>query len=57
MSFSFFLSLNKFTLVTALNLLEDLAYEVTDHMVAGNPVETIRKYFPETWIWDIVTVK
>ena len=19
--------------------------------------ETIRKYFPETWVWDIVTVK
>lgn len=19
--------------------------------------ETIRKYFPETWIWDLVTVK
>ncbi|KAM9639321.1 alpha-2-macroglobulin-like isoform 3-T3 [Morphnus guianensis] len=42
--------------VTALNLLEDLDYEITEHMVAGNPVETIRKYFPETWIWDIVSV-
>uniref|UniRef100_A0A8C0FYQ5 Alpha-2-macroglobulin n=1 Tax=Bubo bubo TaxID=30461 RepID=A0A8C0FYQ5_BUBBB len=26
------------------------------HMVAGNPTETVRKYFPETWIWDIVSV-
>ncbi|XP_052644953.1 alpha-2-macroglobulin-like isoform X2 [Harpia harpyja] len=42
--------------VTALNLLEDLDYEITEHMVTGNPVETIRKYFPETWIWDIVSV-
>ncbi|NXH62692.1 A2MG protein, partial [Rhabdornis inornatus] len=25
-------------------------------MVDGNPVETVRKYFPETWIWDIVSV-
>ncbi|NXR77610.1 A2MG protein, partial [Pycnonotus jocosus] len=22
----------------------------------GNPMETVRKYFPETWIWDIVSV-
>ncbi|XP_049678524.1 alpha-2-macroglobulin-like isoform X1 [Accipiter gentilis] len=42
--------------ITALNLLEDLDYEITEHMVSGNPVETIRKYFPETWIWDIVSV-
>ncbi|XP_030336688.1 alpha-2-macroglobulin-like isoform X2 [Strigops habroptila] len=42
--------------MTALNLLEDLDYEVAEHMVAGNPVETVRKYFPETWIWDIVSV-
>ncbi|NWI76514.1 A2MG protein, partial [Dryoscopus gambensis] len=25
-------------------------------MVDGNPTETVRKYFPETWIWDIVSV-
>ncbi|NXF78872.1 A2MG protein, partial [Sclerurus mexicanus] len=25
-------------------------------MVNGNTMETVRKYFPETWIWDIVTV-
>ncbi|XP_056197781.1 alpha-2-macroglobulin-like isoform X2 [Falco biarmicus] len=42
--------------VTAWNLLEDVDYEITDHIVAGNPVETVRKYFPETWIWDIVSV-
>ncbi|XP_010083348.1 PREDICTED: alpha-2-macroglobulin-like, partial [Pterocles gutturalis] len=27
-------------------------YEIMEQ----NPVETIRKYFPETWIWDIVSV-
>ncbi|XP_067387171.1 alpha-2-macroglobulin-like, partial [Emydura macquarii macquarii] len=27
-----------------------------DHIVEG-PMETIRKYFPETWIWDLVTVQ
>ncbi|KAF1410820.1 Alpha-2-macroglobulin, partial [Spheniscus humboldti] len=42
--------------IAALTLLEDLDYEITEHMVAGNPVETVRKYFPETWIWDIVSV-
>uniref|UniRef100_A0A8C4V2R6 Alpha-2-macroglobulin n=1 Tax=Falco tinnunculus TaxID=100819 RepID=A0A8C4V2R6_FALTI len=42
--------------ITAWNLLEDVDYEITDHIVAGNPVETVRKYFPETWIWDIVSV-
>ncbi|GAB0177414.1 alpha-2-macroglobulin-like [Grus japonensis] len=42
--------------ISALNLLEDLEYEIVDHMAAGNPVETVRKYFPETWIWDIVSV-
>ncbi|NXM49941.1 A2MG protein, partial [Gymnorhina tibicen] len=25
-------------------------------MVDDNPMETVRKYFPETWIWDIVSV-
>ncbi|XP_065440718.1 alpha-2-macroglobulin-like isoform X1 [Chrysemys picta bellii] len=26
-------------------------------IIAHDPVETIRKYFPETWIWDLVPVK
>ncbi|NXI39313.1 A2MG protein, partial [Galbula dea] len=42
--------------ITALNLLEDFDDELMEHLVAGNPVETTRKYFPETWIWDIVSV-
>ncbi|XP_064904471.1 alpha-2-macroglobulin-like isoform X3 [Columba livia] len=42
--------------ITAMNLLEDLDYEITEHINADSPVETIRKYFPETWIWDIVSV-
>ncbi|NXL68044.1 A2MG protein, partial [Chordeiles acutipennis] len=42
--------------ITALNLLEDLDYEMTEPLVAGHSVETVRKYFPETWIWDIVPV-
>ncbi|NWR79938.1 A2MG protein, partial [Centropus unirufus] len=42
--------------LSALGLLEDLQYEIGDHMVDGSPVETIRKYFPETWIWDLVSV-
>ncbi|NXJ86026.1 A2MG protein, partial [Trogon melanurus] len=42
--------------ITAMNLLEDFNDEIMEHMVAGNPMETIRKYFPETWIWDIVSV-
>uniref|UniRef100_A0A8C8AKW8 Alpha-2-macroglobulin n=1 Tax=Otus sunia TaxID=257818 RepID=A0A8C8AKW8_9STRI len=41
--------------VTALNLLDDLDDEMAEHMGAGNPTETVRKYFPETWIWDIVS--
>ncbi|KAM7180777.1 alpha-2-macroglobulin-like [Macrochelys suwanniensis] len=28
-----------------------------DHFIDHGPVETIRKYFPETWIWDLVPVK
>ncbi|NXD78693.1 A2MG protein, partial [Halcyon senegalensis] len=42
--------------ITALNLLEDFDHEIMEHVVIGNPVETIRKYFPDTWIWDIVSV-
>uniref|UniRef100_A0A8B9ZRX2 Alpha-2-macroglobulin n=1 Tax=Anas zonorhyncha TaxID=75864 RepID=A0A8B9ZRX2_9AVES len=32
------------------------SYEMMEETDAGHPVETIRKYFPETWIWDIVSV-
>ncbi|NXM97807.1 A2MG protein, partial [Sylvia borin] len=31
-------------------------YDMVEDMVDGNPMETVRKYFPETWIWDIVSV-
>ncbi|NXV10081.1 A2MG protein, partial [Cettia cetti] len=31
-------------------------YEMAEDVVDGNPMETVRKYFPETWIWDIVSV-
>ncbi|NXY37637.1 A2MG protein, partial [Pomatorhinus ruficollis] len=31
-------------------------YEMAEDMTDGNPMETVRKYFPETWIWDIVSV-
>ncbi|NXT14606.1 A2MG protein, partial [Prunella fulvescens] len=27
-----------------------------EDVVDGNPMETVRKYFPETWIWDIISV-
>ncbi|NXK54707.1 A2MG protein, partial [Chauna torquata] len=42
--------------ISALRLLDDSDYATMEGMDAGNPVETIRKYFPETWIWDIVSV-
>ncbi|NXE97117.1 A2MG protein, partial [Menura novaehollandiae] len=42
--------------ITAMNLLHDFDYDMTEDIVDGNPVETVRKYFPETWIWDIVSV-
>ncbi|NWI54847.1 A2MG protein, partial [Calyptomena viridis] len=42
--------------ITAMNLLEDLEYDTAEHMLNDNTVETVRKYFPETWIWDIVSV-
>ncbi|XP_071413403.1 alpha-2-macroglobulin-like isoform X1 [Pithys albifrons albifrons] len=41
--------------ITAMNLLEDLAYDI-EGMANGDTVETVRKYFPETWIWDIISV-
>ncbi|NXN42243.1 A2MG protein, partial [Rhinoptilus africanus] len=46
----------KESILLALHLLDDFDYELTEHMAAGNPVETVRKYFPETWIWDVVSV-
>ncbi|XP_063999535.1 alpha-2-macroglobulin-like isoform X3 [Pogoniulus pusillus] len=42
--------------ITALNLLEDFDDEIMEHRDAGSPLETVRKYFPETWIWDTVSV-
>ncbi|NXV71443.1 A2MG protein, partial [Atlantisia rogersi] len=41
--------------IPALHMLQKMDFEVMDHMVDGNPQETVRKYFPETWIWDIVS--
>ncbi|NXR25207.1 A2MG protein, partial [Cinclus mexicanus] len=45
---------------TVLSILKvDLRITITwrkKDMVDGNPMETVRKYFPETWIWDIVSV-
>ncbi|KAL2311201.1 hypothetical protein Nmel_002893 [Mimus melanotis] len=43
-------------IVTTMNLHGELAYDMVEDMVDGNPMETVRKYFPETWIWDIVSV-
>ncbi|NXS02962.1 A2MG protein, partial [Oxylabes madagascariensis] len=31
-------------------------YDMAEDTVDGNPMETVRKYFPETWIWDIISV-
>ncbi|XP_074445014.1 alpha-2-macroglobulin-like isoform X1 [Larus michahellis] len=42
--------------ISALHMPDDFDYDLTEHMAAGNPAETVRKYFPETWIWDIVSV-
>ncbi|NXS91160.1 A2MG protein, partial [Jacana jacana] len=42
--------------IPAMHLLDDFDHDITDHMAADNPVETVRTYFPETWIWDIVSV-
>uniref|UniRef100_A0A8C3TXJ6 Alpha-2-macroglobulin n=1 Tax=Catharus ustulatus TaxID=91951 RepID=A0A8C3TXJ6_CATUS len=43
-------------IVLTMNLHEELAYDMVEDMVDGNSLETVRKYFPETWIWDIVPV-
>ncbi|XP_063250386.1 alpha-2-macroglobulin-like isoform X2 [Prinia subflava] len=42
--------------VSTMNLHRELSYEMAEDMVDGSPTETVRKYFPETWIWDIVSV-
>ncbi|KFV74295.1 Alpha-2-macroglobulin, partial [Dryobates pubescens] len=34
----------------------DFDDEVMEHRADGSPLETIRRYFPETWIWDTVSV-
>uniref|UniRef100_A0A8C8SRA6 Alpha-2-macroglobulin n=1 Tax=Pelusios castaneus TaxID=367368 RepID=A0A8C8SRA6_9SAUR len=36
---------------------EKRAYNAMVEDLSHSPMETIRKYFPETWIWDLVTVK
>ncbi|XP_068037834.1 alpha-2-macroglobulin-like [Anomalospiza imberbis] len=42
--------------ISAMNLHGELSYGMAEDMVDDNPMETVRKYFPETWIWDIVSV-
>ncbi|NWX36499.1 A2MG protein, partial [Notiomystis cincta] len=42
--------------ISTMNLHGELEYDMAEDTVEGNPMETIRKYFPETWIWDIVSV-
>ncbi|XP_068022132.1 alpha-2-macroglobulin-like [Melanerpes formicivorus] len=42
--------------ITASSLLEDFDDEIMEHRADDSPLETIRKYFPETWIWDTVSV-
>ncbi|NXQ29768.1 A2MG protein, partial [Alaudala cheleensis] len=49
------LSILKFDLRITTTWRESI-YEMAEDMVDGNPMETVRKYFPETWIWDIVSV-
>ncbi|XP_073169299.1 alpha-2-macroglobulin-like isoform X2 [Lepidochelys kempii] len=36
---------------------EDLSVDDMVEDVTHGPVETIRKYFPETWIWELVPVR
>lgn len=40
-----------------MNLHEDVTLTMAEYIDDDNPMETVRKYFPETWIWDIVSVK
>ncbi|NXH31645.1 A2MG protein, partial [Myiagra hebetior] len=42
--------------ISAMNLHGELDYDMAEDMVDGSPMETVRKYFPETWIWDTVSV-
>ncbi|NXK68027.1 A2MG protein, partial [Sylvietta virens] len=42
--------------ISTMNLHGELIYDMVEDTVDGNPMETVRKYFPETWIWDIVSV-
>ncbi|NXS80287.1 A2MG protein, partial [Erpornis zantholeuca] len=42
--------------IATMNLHGELEYDMAEDMVDGNPMETVRKYFPETWIWNTVSV-
>ncbi|NWW72563.1 A2MG protein, partial [Climacteris rufus] len=50
------LSILKFYLRITTTWRKKLDYDMAEDMVDGHAVETVRKYFPETWIWDIVSV-
>ncbi|NWS98687.1 A2MG protein, partial [Mionectes macconnelli] len=50
------LSILKFHLRITTTWKENLEYDVAEGMAGDSTVETVRKYFPETWIWDIVSV-
>ncbi|XP_039417434.1 alpha-2-macroglobulin-like isoform X1 [Corvus cornix cornix] len=43
-------------LVSTMNLHGELSYVLTEGTIDDDPIETVRKYFPETWVWDIVSV-
>ncbi|NWI42828.1 A2MG protein, partial [Picathartes gymnocephalus] len=49
------LSILKFDLRITITWRESI-YDMEEDTVDGNPMETVRKYFPETWIWHIVSV-
>ncbi|TRZ18606.1 hypothetical protein HGM15179_008518 [Zosterops borbonicus] len=42
--------------ISTMNLHEDVTLTMAEYIDDDNPMETVRKYFPETWIWDIVSV-
>ncbi|NXD52406.1 A2MG protein, partial [Corvus moneduloides] len=42
--------------ISTMNLHGELSYVLTEGTIDDDPVETVRKYFPETWVWDIVSV-
>ncbi|NXU11551.1 A2MG protein, partial [Pardalotus punctatus] len=50
------LSILKFYLKVTTTWRDKLGYDMAEDMIDGNSMETVRKYFPETWIWDIVSV-